>query len=457
MTMKISVTHVHAGVAVLGHERTLKSGSISFTAPALDLDALVTHRGVPGPAFDLPVGEVISFLEATGEALRADKAGYLQEALESLSQISPLSRRMLDNCYERLSEAFARPLLEFQLSQQLPIGALDGWLAVQPPGLPTSFARAFPARIVQILAGNTPNVAATSITRSALTKGVHLLKLPSNDPLTAPAILQTMADLAPGHPVVASFSAAYWRGGDRAVEDVLFRAQYFDKLIAWGGESAIRNALSYAAPGFEIMTFDPKVSISLIGREAFASSSILRDVAALGATDVSVINQDACSSAVFQFVEGSIDEVDAYCELLAAELAVDRPWSDGLAAPTPENLRESIRGLMGIEELYRVFGDFDGHGLVIRSSDPVEFHPTGKVVNVVQVNELTEALNWVTVATQTVGMYPAQRKASLRDRLATRGAQRIVELGGAWNLPPGLSHDGFLPLQHMVRWVNDQG
>jgi Acyl-CoA reductase (LuxC) len=328
---------------------------------------------------------------------------------------------------------------------------------VQPPSLPQpAFMRAFPARIAHIMAGNTPTVAATTITRAALTKGVHLLKLPSNDPLTAPAILRTMADLSPGHPVVASFSAALWQGGDRSVEDVLFRAQFFDKLIAWGGESAIRNALSYAAPGFQVITFDPKVSVSLIGREAFASNSVLKKVAERGATDVSIINQDVCASAVFQFVEGSTKEIDAYCELLAAELAVDRRWSDGLASPLPEELRENIRGLMGFDELYRVFGDFDGHGAVIRSSDPVEFHPSGKVVNVVQVNELADALKWMTVATQTVGMYPAQRRTELRDRLASRGVQRLVELGDAWNLPPGLSHDGHFPLQHMIRWIVDQ-
>jgi hypothetical protein len=453
----VQVAHVHAGVPVFGEDRTLTSGATSFRAPALDLDALVTDRTVPGPAFDLPVSEIISFLEATGEALCIDKAGYLEEALEALVQLSSLSSRMLKDCYARLSDSFARPSLEFQLSQQLPIAALDGWMSVQPPGVPISFTRAFPARIVQVLAGNTPNLAATSIVRSALTKGVHLLKLPSNDPLTATAILRTMADLSPGHPVVTSFSAAYWRGGDRAIEDILFRAQYFDKLIAWGGESAIRSALSYAAAGFEVITFDPKVSISLVGREAFASGAVLGQVAARGATDAAVLNQDACSAAVFQFVEGTVDDVDAYCELLAAELAVDRPLTDGVARPTSDDLREKIRGLMGFDELYRVFGDFDGHGVVIRSSDPVDFHPAGKVVNVVHVGDLDDALRWVTVATQTVGIFPAERKTLLRDGLASRGAQRVVQLGDAGALPAGLSHDGHFPLQRMVRWVNVQG
>ena len=59
---------------------------------------------------------------------------------------------------------------------------------VTPHGT-VSKVRAFPPRLVHILAGNTPAVAATTITRGALTKGVHLLKLPANDLFTASAIL----------------------------------------------------------------------------------------------------------------------------------------------------------------------------------------------------------------------------------------------------------------------------
>ena len=95
--------------------------------------------------------------------------------------------------------------------------------------------RAFPPRLIHVIAGNSPGVAAVSIVRGALIKGLNLIKLPSNDLFTAPAILQAMADVAPGHPVTRSFSAAYWRGGDERVEGMLFRPQFFDKLVAWGG------------------------------------------------------------------------------------------------------------------------------------------------------------------------------------------------------------------------------
>jgi hypothetical protein len=61
------------------------------------------------------------------------------------------------------------------------------------------------------------------------------------------------------------------------------------------------------------------------------------------------------------------------------------------------------------------------------------------------------------VATQTVGVFPAGRKAALRNGLAAAGVQRVVTLGQAVAFETGLSHDGFYPLQRFVRWVNDEG
>src|SRR3546814_20101906 len=66
----------------------------------------------------------------------------------------------------------------------------------------------------------------TTLFRSAITKGVHLMKMPSNDMFTATALLRTMADVGPNHPTTRSFSAAYWRGGDASVESHIFRPPY---------------------------------------------------------------------------------------------------------------------------------------------------------------------------------------------------------------------------------------
>ena len=243
-----------------------------FTAPALDLDRLVWPRTEPGPAFHVPVAEIVDLLVETGEALKADREGLLAEALDRMVRVSPLPAEVLERAYAVLWRSFRRTNLYAQIDHELGgADVLDGWREVRLPEDRIAATRAFPPRLVHIIAGNAPGVAAMSVVRGALTKGVNLLKLPSNDLFTATAILRTMAAVAPGHPVVRSFSAVYWRGGDETVESVLFRPQFFDKLVAWGGEATIRGALRYVGPGFELVSFDPKTSISLIGREAFES------------------------------------------------------------------------------------------------------------------------------------------------------------------------------------------
>ena len=90
-----------------------------------------------------------------------------------------------------------------------------------------------------------------------------------------------------------------------------------------------------------------------------------------------------------------------------------------------------------MDDDYKVWGKPDGRGLVILSDEPVDFHPTNKTANVVHVDSLDDAVRYVNVATQTIGIYPPERKAELRDRLASAGAQRVVRLGGAATARPG--------------------
>jgi hypothetical protein len=248
----------------------------------------------------------------------------------------------------------------------------------------------------------------------------------------------------------------YWRGGDQSVESHLLRPQFFDKLVAWGGEAALRSAKNYIGPGFELVAFDPKTSISFIGCEAFASPETLAEVARLAGDDSTPYNQGACVSSRFQFVEGSTEQIDRYCTLLQQQLGVQRASCSIVGQPVTGELREQIEVLTSLEPDYRVWGNFDGRGIVIRSEDPVEFYPDRKVVNVVPVKSLSEAVKFANVATQTVGVYPASRKHEVRDALASVGVQRIVTLGKALGPGPGLPHDGFYPLHRFVRWVNDE-
>jgi len=451
------VLHVVKGKVVSGSASEFGTPGARFTTPALDLDQLVWPRSEPGPAFDVPLAEIIDVLVATGERMSRDPDGTMAQACAEAKKVSPLDPQVLEDDYARLGSHLDRRAMEAMVRHELGGGdVLDGWREIVTGYGQTARVRAFPPRLVHILAGNAPGVSVLSIMRGALVKGVHLLKLPSNDLFTATAVLRCMAAVAPNHPVLRSFSAVYWRGGDTSVESHLLRPQFFDKLVAWGGESALRSAKNYIGPGFELVAFDPKTSISFVGREAFESDSTLAEVARLAGDDATPYNQAACVSSRIQFIEATAEQADRYCTLLLAQLGVQRPTCAAVSATASGDTREQVEALRDLEPDYRVFGRFDGRGVVIRSEEPVDFYPDRKMVNVVPVKSLREALRHANVATQTVGVYPPARKAEVRDALASAGVQRVVTLGKAIGPGPGLPHDGFYPLHRFVRWVNDE-
>lgn len=455
----VPVRHIVKGEFVDGEEEvhSPRDGR-AFSTPKLDLNHLVWPREDPIPALNVPVAEVIDLLVATGERLAADPDGLLAQACELMAHTSPYERRIVENSFEDLPQSFEGDRIRFQIDQELGgPEVLDSWRPIERPDGRTAMVRAFPARIVHIVAGNTPSVSAWSFVMGAVTKGMNLYKLPSNDLFTLPALIGTLAQVAPGHPIARSASAVYWRGGDESVESVLFRPQYFDKIAAWGGEGTIKGVGKYVGPGLELVAFDPKTSVSVIGHEALADDETIDAVARLAAEDASAFNQETCSSSRFQFVEGDLDRVDQFCAALARFLPVDRRYSSAVCRPLPGDEREEVDMLRQLGGQYRVWGNYAGGGLVIRSSEPVEFHPTHKTVNVVHVDSMKAAARFANVATQTVGVYPPARKGEVRDDFASVGAQRIVSLGEANMGYHGLPHDGFRPLHRLVRWIGDQG
>jgi hypothetical protein len=453
------VVHIVKGKVVEGAEQEYGSGNTIFTTPKLSLNDLVWPRNKPGPAFETPIAEILDVLVEAGKWIDRDPDGLVAQSLEIAARTSPLPFPVLQRSYALLSTFFQRDQMEYQIERELGgTDILDGWREMPtPPSGRSHRVRAYPPRMVHIVAGNAPAAAALTVVWSALSKGVHLIKLPSNDLVTATMLLRALSAVAPGHPTAQSFSAAYWRGGDEKVEGMLFRPQFFDKLAAWGGDTTLRSAKNYIGPGFELVAFDPKTSISMIGKEAFESDAIMEDVADRAAADTTLVEQQACASSRFQFIEGTVEQVDRYCAVLREKMGVERPFCTAKGRPLTSTLREEIEGLRGLDDYYRIWGDYEGAGIVIRSDEPVEFHPDGRVVNVVMVERLADALPHVNLATQTVGIYPPARKAELRDALGNAGVQRVVDLGNAMTLERGLPHDGFYPLQRFMRWVNDEG
>ena len=451
----VSAPFFLAGRAVEGSQQRHRSRDlgVTFATPRLDLDAAVTPRGTVPPLLNVPTSEIIDFLVETGQRMLAPDNDFMAECLERMATTHILPREVVETTARHAVAYLDKRILTAELEQNFPDPrALDEWVPKRDFTGRRSFVRAFAPRLIHVLPGNSPGVAVKSVAQGALVKGINLFKMSSADPFTMVAILRTMAAIDADHPIVRSMSAVYWRGGDAAVERVLYRPQYFDKIVAWGGGDAISNVTQYLGPGFQLVSFDPKTSISMVGREAFASAESLELAADLASADVMTLNQEACVASRFQFVEGSVEEVDRFGAALHRRIAA-RAAASGDIRPCAMDLKEEIETLALIDDDYRVWGRPDGRGVVIRSDEPVDFHPINKTANVVRVESLDDAVRWINVATQTVGFYPFDRMADYRDRLASGGAQRIVHLGEAGPSTIGNPHDAMYPMHRFVHWM----
>jgi hypothetical protein len=431
---------------------------VDFATPALALDSLVHPRTELPPLLNVKTSEIIDFLVEGGQRLCDPNNEHVQACIDRMAKVSLAPRSVIEHQMLHATDYLDKRVLTEVLEQNFPNPkALDEWVPHTDHQGRRSFIRAFAPRLIHVLPGNSPGMGIRSIAQSALVKSVSLFKMASADPFSTVAFLRTLADVDPNHPVVRSMSAVYWRGGDDAVERVLYRPQYFDKLVAWGGGDAINNVMKYIGPGFQLVSFDPKTSISMVGREAFATEEALAEAAELNARDVSILNQEACVCSRFTFIEADAEQGDRYAKMLAERLRIDRT-GEGEPRPLDRELKEAIDVLRMMDDEYGVFGKSDGRGVAIRSDEPVDFHPLRKTSNVVCVPDLMEAMKYVNVATQTVGVYPFHRMAQLRDHLASGGAQRVVRLGEAGPSAIGNPHDAMYPLHRFVHWMaNEDG
>ena len=443
------------GMDVIQKSRDL---GVTFATPNIPFDKAVPPRSEVPPLLNVPTCEIIDFLVETGQRLVAPDNAYVHECFDRMASTHILPRVVFENVGKHAVAYLDKRILQAELEQNFADPrALDGWIPKQDFNGRKSFVRAYAPRLIHVLPGNSPGVAVKSIAQGALVKAVNLFKMSSADPFYTVAILRTMAEIDPEHPIVKSMSAVYWRGGDAAVESVLYRPQYFDKIVAWGGGDAINNVVKYLGPGFQLVSFDPKTSISMIGAEALESEETMDRVAEAAASDLMMLNQEACAASRFQFVEGPQDKVDAFAAKFQRCIAA-KAEATGDHRPLSTDLKEEVEALMMMDDEFGAWGKADGKGLVIRSEEPVDFHPINKIGNVVRVDSLDDAVKWVNVATQTIGFYPSHRMADYRDRLGAGGAQRVCPLGEAGPSTVGNPWDGMYPLHRFVHWmVNEDG
>lgn len=427
---------------------------------------------------DLPTAEIIDYLVNLGKRLCIDNNSYLQDAFAVGVETSGLTASVLEGIYQQLPTFFEKSLLQNMVDKRLGGSRyLDTW--VRQDGSKVDFSglntesnspkyeiRAFGQRSVHVVAGNVPAVSAITVIRNALTKSDAIIKLPSNDPLTASAIVQTMIDMDPNHPVTRHITCAYWKGGNEEIEKLLYLPQNISRICAWGGMASIQHIKKYLQPGILLVPFDPKLSASIIDGSILKNSDQFENVAIRQAIDFGVFNQNACLNARVVYVkcdpdnEETIESLNVFGQAVYTAL---QQLPQNISSPTEKinlDLQEQIDGIRYEDDFYKVIGEDLRNGMVIVSQfdDTVDFSDMlcNRVINIVPISSYHEIIQRMGASTQTVGVYPEWVKGIIKDDLPFTGVQRVVSLGSAANAVMAGPHDAIEPMRMSLNWVTNE-
>lgn len=410
--------------------------------------------------YAIPLSEIVDYLDELSRRLAPASNPHIRKAIAISAENCGHSAEMLDFMYDSIRNILRRERVEEAIRQNIGADYLEGWVEAKL-GDRTTRVRALGSRAVHINAGNAPAIALVGIMMNAVTRSDAIMKSPSNDPFTATAVALTMIDMAPDHPLTRHLSVAYWKGGDSAFEKRLYRPSVVEKIVAWGGFASMQHIRGYLGPGMDLIALDPKLSSAILGREALASPEAMRTVAERLAMDFGYLNQEGCINPRVCYVQSGTDDegvakLNELGEMAFAELL---KLPTHLSSPHPAFdpvLRDELQAIRFSND-YKVIGGAGSEGAVIvsQTEDPVDFADRlgCRVLNLVPIDELSEALDRVTVDTSSIAVYPDALKGTIAMEAALRGAQRITSLGMATAEGGAQPHDAMEPLRRLARWI----
>jgi hypothetical protein len=314
--------------------------------------------------------------------------------------------------------------------------------------------RAMPTRQLHVTAGNSPLIPVLSLLRAVWTKSPCALKLPSGAALPGSLIAVVAATVAPDHPITRHLSMVYWQGGDESIERMLFLPGAFDRIVVWGSPDSVASVRERAR-FTKILCFNPRYSVSFVGREAFESD--LDAVAARAVCDSMVENQKACIASLVHYVEGGPVEAERYAAAVSRALA---GWDERMPHPLLDRHRGQLKRLergvlLDAQVSYHRVDDDVRSGVVVAPHEfAIKDHPMSRLVIVRPVKSLDDCLRFLHPGVATVGVFPEPRRRAMRDAVAARGVSNIVPLGHGGSAAIGSAHDGMFVLSELVDWKN---
>lgn len=318
-----------------------------------------------------------------------------------------------------------------------------------------------PELLVHIAAGNLPNPALMSLTLGLLTRSAQFVKCASGASflprLFAHSIYQADPKLG------ACLEIAEWRGGNRALEDVLFA--YADCLTATGGDETLAAIRAELPAKVRFVGYGQRVSFGFVSREVLRDEMVA-DIISRAADDVISWDQNGCLSPHCFYVEerGEV-ESDKFAALLAAELMrreVAEPRGEitieeSAAIASRRSLYESLAAHRGDIKLW-ASQNSTAWTVVFEHDVKFRFSPLNRFIYVKPVLDVAAVLpgvDEIVGKVSTVGIAASDEKARmLAMQFARWGVTRICPLGQMQNPPLMWRHDGRPALGDLITWTD---
>ncbi len=420
----------------------------------------------------VPVAEVVELLDRVSRRWADPSDRFRRQAQEMLPEQTGFSaamvRRDLDGFAMALSRAFSRAKIAAELGTA---EVLDGWVRqgpIQPrdprsldePGARSGrgpLVRALSRGVIlHVAAGNVGSIGALSLVEGLLTKNVNILKAASSAPAFSLLFAESLRETDDAGTISSCVSVLVWSG--RAVAHHELFKRHADAIVVWGGETAVREYRDGLGLQAQLIEWGPKVSAGIVARGVD-----LAEAARAAAADVSMWDQNACSSAQVIYVEGE-DQVDEFSRRLEAELAafaekipVGELGLQEAAEITKTRELAKIDVALGRATMRLPRGTLDWT-LIVEKDPAFKLSPLFRTVYVKAVADLADCARHLApyrASLQTIGLAaPTDRLLELADFLCAAGATRIVEMGASSGGYPGEPHDGTQALQRLVKWVN---
>jgi hypothetical protein len=422
--------------------------------------------------YNLPFSEIVDYLDSLGKHL-AENQSIVEHVRELGRKTAPHPDRFHDASFDAfpliLGSDVASATVDAELSWNGIPGRkfLDGWVDVDVdlfPGLTALLAgelfgledlgeskaalRAMPTRQLHITAGNAPAIPVFSLLRALSTKGAAVIKSPYGAVMPGAVAALAAASMAPDHPLTKHLSLVYWRGGDRAIEDVLLSPMAFDRIIVWGAPDAVKSVQA-RAEFTKTIAFNPRYGLSMIGKEAFRSGS-LREIAMKASIDALIWNQKACIASFVQYVEGSLEDAERFASELRQVLAEWDAYAPNYMPPAASaSLRRMKRGKYMDA---RWHSNASSNVIVMDGKFDMLDHPMARTMIVRRVDRLEDVIDTLHHGVASIGIHPENRRKELRDVLLARGVSNVLPLGHVERTFGGMPHDGMRVLGDLVDW-----